>query len=89
MTYDNLTIAGDWTDSGFHSGCVEGAVMSGRLAAPSYTARIAGLGYSAKEIAEVSDRLVDALVAQGALDVYWCISFLPPLPIFLLSHFVD
>ena len=32
-TYDNLTLAGDWTDSGFHSGCVEGAVMSGRLAA--------------------------------------------------------
>jgi uncharacterized protein with NAD-binding domain and iron-sulfur cluster len=33
MAYDNLTIAGDWTDSGFHSGCVEGAVMSGLLAA--------------------------------------------------------
>jgi uncharacterized protein with NAD-binding domain and iron-sulfur cluster len=33
MTYDNLAIAGDWTDSGFHSGCVEGAVMSGLLAA--------------------------------------------------------
>src|SRR5579859_423529 len=33
MTYDNMTIAGDWTDSGFHSGCVEGAVMSGLLAA--------------------------------------------------------
>lgn len=32
-TYDNFTIAGDWTDSGFHSGCVEGAVMSGLLAA--------------------------------------------------------
>jgi uncharacterized protein with NAD-binding domain and iron-sulfur cluster len=33
MTYDNFTIAGDWTDNGFHSGCVEGAVMSGLLAA--------------------------------------------------------
>tara|TARA_R110001606_G_scaffold258990_3_gene406746 strand:+ start:1078 stop:3180 length:2103 start_codon:yes stop_codon:yes gene_type:complete len=33
ITYDNLTICGDWTDSGFHSGCVEGAVMSGLLAA--------------------------------------------------------
>jgi uncharacterized protein with NAD-binding domain and iron-sulfur cluster len=33
MTYDNLTLTGDWTDSGFHSGCVEGAVMSGLLAA--------------------------------------------------------
>ena len=32
-TYDNLTIAGDWTDCGFNGGCVEAAVMSGRLAA--------------------------------------------------------
>ena len=32
-TYDNLTIAGDWTASGFNAGCVEAAVMSGRLAA--------------------------------------------------------
>jgi uncharacterized protein with NAD-binding domain and iron-sulfur cluster len=31
--YDNLTICGDWTASGFTSGCVEGAVMSGLLAA--------------------------------------------------------
>jgi probable F420-dependent oxidoreductase len=39
--------------------------VSVRLAAPSYTARIAGLGYSAQEIAEVSDLLVDAIVAHG------------------------
>jgi uncharacterized protein with NAD-binding domain and iron-sulfur cluster len=32
-TYDNLTIAGDWTACGFTSGCVEAAVISGRLAA--------------------------------------------------------
>jgi uncharacterized protein with NAD-binding domain and iron-sulfur cluster len=32
-TYDNLTIAGDWTATGFNAGCVEAAVMSGRLAA--------------------------------------------------------
>ena len=32
-TYDNLTIAGDWTDCGFNEGCVETAIMSGRLAA--------------------------------------------------------
>jgi uncharacterized protein with NAD-binding domain and iron-sulfur cluster len=31
-TYDNLTVAGDWTDCGFNAGCVEAAVMSGRLA---------------------------------------------------------
>ena len=33
MTYDNLTVAGDWTNCGFNLGCVEAAVMSGRLAA--------------------------------------------------------
>ena len=32
-TYDNLTIAGDWTSCGFDVGCVEAAIMSGRLAA--------------------------------------------------------
>ena len=32
-TYDNLTVAGDWTDCGITEGCVEAAVMSGRLAA--------------------------------------------------------
>jgi uncharacterized protein with NAD-binding domain and iron-sulfur cluster len=32
-TYDNLTITGDWTDCGFNEGCVEAAVISGRLAA--------------------------------------------------------
>jgi uncharacterized protein with NAD-binding domain and iron-sulfur cluster len=33
MTYDNLTIAGDWTACGLNEGCVEAAVMAGRLAA--------------------------------------------------------
>jgi hypothetical protein len=32
-TYDNLTIAGDWTDCSLNVGCVEAAVISGRLAA--------------------------------------------------------
>jgi uncharacterized protein with NAD-binding domain and iron-sulfur cluster len=32
-SYDNLVVAGDWTDCGFNEGCVEAAVMSGRLAA--------------------------------------------------------
>lgn len=31
--YDNLSVVGDWTDCGFNQGCVEAAVMSGRLAA--------------------------------------------------------
>jgi probable F420-dependent oxidoreductase len=40
-------------------------LVSARLAAPSYAARMVGLGYTAPEIAEVGDRLVDALVAHG------------------------
>jgi uncharacterized protein with NAD-binding domain and iron-sulfur cluster len=32
-SYDNLTVAGDWTACGFIVGCVEAAVISGRLAA--------------------------------------------------------
>ena len=37
-TYDNLTIAGDWTDCGLNVGCVEAAVISGRLAAHAISA---------------------------------------------------
>ena len=33
LSYDNLTIAGDWTECSHNAGCVEAAVMSGRLAA--------------------------------------------------------
>lgn len=33
VSCDNLTVAGDWTACGFMEGCVEAAVMSGRLAA--------------------------------------------------------
>jgi uncharacterized protein with NAD-binding domain and iron-sulfur cluster len=32
-TYDNLTVAGDWTSCGINMGCVEAAVLSGMLAA--------------------------------------------------------
>jgi uncharacterized protein with NAD-binding domain and iron-sulfur cluster len=32
-TYNNMTIAGDWTACGLDTGCVESAVISGRLAA--------------------------------------------------------
>jgi uncharacterized protein with NAD-binding domain and iron-sulfur cluster len=32
-TYDNMTIAGDWTSTGLDTGCVESATISGRLAA--------------------------------------------------------
>jgi probable F420-dependent oxidoreductase len=39
--------------------------VSNRLAAASYAASIAELGYSDREITEVSDRLVDAVVAHG------------------------
>jgi hypothetical protein len=33
MSFDNLTVAGDWTETGLNTGCVESAVMSGLLAA--------------------------------------------------------
>jgi uncharacterized protein with NAD-binding domain and iron-sulfur cluster len=33
LMFDNLTVAGDWTQTGLDSGCVESAVMSGLLAA--------------------------------------------------------
>ena len=32
-SFDNLTIAGDWAASGLDTGCIESAVISGRLAA--------------------------------------------------------
>jgi uncharacterized protein with NAD-binding domain and iron-sulfur cluster len=38
-TYDNLTIAGDWTACGLDTGCVESAVISGRLAAHAISGR--------------------------------------------------
>ncbi len=33
LSFDNLTIAGDWTQTGLDSGCIESATMSGMLAA--------------------------------------------------------
>lgn len=36
-TWDNLTIAGDWTACGLNTGCTESAVMSGMLAAHALT----------------------------------------------------
>lgn len=38
-TYENLVVAGDWTDCGHNQGCVESAVMSGRLAAHAITGK--------------------------------------------------
>ncbi len=35
--YDNLFLAGDWTDSGLNAGCIEGAVASGIQAANAVT----------------------------------------------------
>jgi uncharacterized protein with NAD-binding domain and iron-sulfur cluster len=37
--YDNLVLAGDWTDSGFNAGCIEAAVMSGLQAANALLGR--------------------------------------------------
>ncbi len=33
LSFDNLTITGDWTETGLNTGCVESAVISGLLAA--------------------------------------------------------
>jgi uncharacterized protein with NAD-binding domain and iron-sulfur cluster len=37
--YDNLVLAGDWTDSGLNAGCIEAAVRSGLQAANSVIGR--------------------------------------------------
>ena len=37
--YDNLVLAGDWTDSGLNSGCIESAVLSGLQAANTVLGR--------------------------------------------------
>jgi hypothetical protein len=37
--YDNLFLAGDWTDSGLNAGCIEAAVMSGIQAANAVLGR--------------------------------------------------
>ncbi len=39
--------------------------VSNRLGVPWYAARISGLGYSADDITQASDRVVDAIVAHG------------------------
>ena len=37
--YDNLFLAGDWTDNGLNAGCIEGAVLSGLQAANAVMGR--------------------------------------------------
>lgn len=37
--YDNLVLAGDWTDCGMNAGCIEAAVMSGLEAANAVLGR--------------------------------------------------
>ena len=39
MTFDNLTVAGDWTATGLDTGCIESAVISGLLAAHALSRR--------------------------------------------------
>lgn len=40
--YDNLVLAGDWTDSGLNAGCIESAVLSGLQAANALLGRSRG-----------------------------------------------
>jgi probable F420-dependent oxidoreductase len=42
--------------------------VSARLGEPSYAKALVGLGYSPQDVADVSDRLVDAIVAHGDPD---------------------
>jgi uncharacterized protein with NAD-binding domain and iron-sulfur cluster len=37
--FDNLAIAGDWTDCGLNAGCLEAATLSGQLAAAAISER--------------------------------------------------
>jgi uncharacterized protein with NAD-binding domain and iron-sulfur cluster len=37
--YDNMVLAGDWTDSGMNAGCIESAVLSGLVAANAVLGR--------------------------------------------------
>jgi uncharacterized protein with NAD-binding domain and iron-sulfur cluster len=37
--FDNLFVAGDWTDNGFNCGCIEATVMSGMMAARALSGR--------------------------------------------------
>ena len=37
--YDNLFLAGDWTDNGLNAGCIEAAVLSGLRAANAVLGR--------------------------------------------------
>ena len=37
--YDNLYLAGDWTDNGLNAGCIEAAVVSGLQAANAVAGR--------------------------------------------------
>ena len=64
--FDNLFIAGDWTDCGLNFGCVEAAVISGRLASWAIT-RYPDIrlipGYS--ESARLSDARREAHGAVG------------------------
>lgn len=40
--FDNLTLAGDWTDNGYNCACIEATVMSGEQAARHLTGGVAG-----------------------------------------------
>jgi len=40
--YDNLVLAGDWTDNGLNAGCIEAATLSGLQAGNAVLARSRG-----------------------------------------------
>lgn len=48
--FENLALAGDWTDNGFNAGCVEAAVMSGIQAANTLCGRDIWTGVVGREL---------------------------------------
>ena len=68
--FDNLVIAGDWTDCGLNAGCVEAAVISGRLAAHALTgaprlAEIVGQKTSCVVLARTSSEVAEPRMSNS------------------------
>ena len=62
--FDNLVLAGDWTDYGFNLGCFEGAVISGQLAANAVIGATA-----APHAGNTTTQAAGAPIFSGALTV--------------------
>ena len=71
--YDNLVLAGDWTDNGLNAGCIEAAVVSGIQAANAVTGRshlerVVGYYPSARQAARSTMYGTNAAMNSSAAD---------------------